>query len=373
MRMKTKLFTLFVALYATTCLWAYDFQSGDLYYNITSSSEPYTVEVTYQSYWSSDNYSNLTTAVIPETVTYDGTTYSVTSIGNSAFFDCIPLASITISNSVMTIGEYAFGGCSGLTSITIPNNVTSIEYRAFAGCSGLTFPVYNAHCFAFMPTSFDGAYSIPEGIKQIAGGAFWDCSGLTSIIIPNSVTSIGNKAFANCHRLTSVVWNAANCADFSSSSNVPFRSHLTSFIFGGSVQHIPAYLCYNMQGLTSITIPNSVTSIGRYAFYGCFGLDTIYCCATTPPSANTTFDNYSDTLYVPCGSLEDYQAHEEWGRFSSIQCISDEDETDTPDTPSSLSDIQTPTTNTQKLLRDGQIIILRDGVEYNALGQIVNK
>ena len=197
-----KLLSLFLALVATTSLWAYDFRSGDLCYNITSNTAPYTVEVTYER--SSFNYSGLTIATIPETVTYYGTTYSVTSIGSLAFW-----------------------GCTSLTSITIPNSVTSIGDRAFDGCSSLTSPVYNAHCFAYMPTSYSGAYTIPEGIEQIAGGAFDGCSSLTSVTIPNSVTSIGDYAFYGC------------------------------------------------SSLTSVTIPNSVTSIKSIAFQGCRSLTFI--------------------------------------------------------------------------------------------------
>ena len=181
-----RFFTFFFALVATTALWAYDFQSGDLYYNITSSSEPYTVEVTYQYRRSSDNYSHLTTAVIPETVTYDGITYSVTSIGNLAFVQCSSLTSITIPNSVTSIGNSAFYKCSGLTEITIPNSVTSIEGYAFEGCEGLT------------------EITIPNSVTSIGDGAFYECTGLISVIIPNSVTSIGYIAFAWCYGLTSI-------------------------------------------------------------------------------------------------------------------------------------------------------------------------
>lgn len=129
--MKHKILLSLVAVLLTALsAQAYDFQSGALYYNTTSDT---TVEVAYQSK-SSDNYQGLTTATIPETVTYNGTTYSVTSIGKSAFKWCFSLTSVTIPNSVTSIGNYAFESCSSLTSVTIPNSVTSIGYYAFYHC-----------------------------------------------------------------------------------------------------------------------------------------------------------------------------------------------------------------------------------------------
>ena len=191
-----KLFFLFLALVATTSLWAYDFQSGDLYYTITSSSAPYTVEVTYQEWWfSSSNYSGLTSVTIPSTVTYNGTTYSVTSIGYEAFAGCYSLTSVTIGNSVTSIGGGAFYYCSSLTSITIPNSVTSIGDHAFYYCSSLT------------------SITIPNSVTSIGGGTFEGCSSLTSVTIGNSVTSIGGGAFEGTN-FTSFICNSTGLTSF---------------------------------------------------------------------------------------------------------------------------------------------------------------
>ena len=197
--------------------------------------------------------SGLTSVTIPN---------SVTSIGSWAFSICRQLTSITIPNSVTSIGDNAFRGCSGLTSVTIPNSVTSIGKWVFEGCSGLTSPVYNSHVFAYMPTSYSGAYTIPSGIENVADCAFENCSGLTSVTIPNSVTSFGDYAFEYC------------------------------------------------SGLTSVTIPNSVTSIGYYAFRGCSSLTSVEFLNPIPPfiSGKNPFYGTTCQFYVPCGNKDAYLA-----------------------------------------------------------------
>ena len=247
--MKTKIFTLFVALLTSSALWAYDFQSGDLYYNITSSSEPYTVEVTFQERGSDSNYSGLTTATIPETVTNNGTTYSVTRIGESAFSGCNALTSITIPNSVTSIGSSAFSGCYALTSINIPNSVMSIGSNAFWCCASLT------------------SITIPNSVTSIGSNAFWSCSSLTSITIPNSVTSIGEDAFFFCISLTSVTLTGSTIESFCQS----ITNKLLIDAGAGWSRKIEV----NDQEITDLIIPNSVTSIGDYAFSGCTSFTSV--------------------------------------------------------------------------------------------------
>ena len=202
---------------------------------------------------------------------------SVTSIGDSAFYYCTSLTSITIPDSVTSIGSNAFCYCTSLTSITIPNSVTSIGDSAFYCCTSLT------------------SITIPDSVNSIGNSAFSRCSSLTSITIPNSVTSIGSNAFASCNldsvtigygvksigenafaysSLSTVFWNAKQCADCTGPPFV-YNDKISTFVFGDSVEHIPAYLCSDIDSITTITIPNSVTSIGEMAFCLCSSLTSI--------------------------------------------------------------------------------------------------
>ena len=186
-----------------------------------------------------------------------------------------------------------------ITSFTIGDKVQRIPARLCRNLSKLT------------------SISIPNSVTSIGEGAFYNCSGLTSITIPNSVTSIGKYAFYKCPRLKSVIFNAENCNDLS--IDVWTSDNLTSFTIGDKVQRIPARLYYNLSKLTSITIPNSVTSIGNYAFYKCSGLNLLTCYAVTPPSLGSDVfycvNKSACTLMVPDQSINQYKAAEQWKDF----------------------------------------------------------
>lgn len=172
-----------VSLLSSMNVYAYDAYIDGIYYNLSGNK----AAVTYKSNSGPGaNYNAYVGSVtIPSTITYDGTKYSVTSIGDWAFNYCYDLTSVTIPNSVKSIGSWAFF-LSGLTSVNIPNSVTSIGSNAFADCSGLS------------------SISIPNSVTSIGSGAFQSCSGLISVLIPNSVTSIGDYTFAGCSGLVSV-------------------------------------------------------------------------------------------------------------------------------------------------------------------------
>ena len=327
------------------------FTSGGLKYEVIDNNS---VEVDQQN--SSDISGSV---VIPSTVTYNGTTYSVTSIGYNAFEGCSGLTSVTIPNSVTSIGGLAFYGCSRLTSVTIPNSVTSIGecafrgclslasvtignsvtsigHNAFSGCLGLTTLNFNAiNCQDFDYCPFSGTslttVNIGDSVQRIPVNFVRDCRGLTSITIPNSVTSIGGLAFSGCRGLTSVT--IPNSVTSIGESAFSYCSGLTSVTIGNGVTSIGYYVFNGCSGLTSVTIPNSVTSIGYGAFSGCSGLTSVtignsltsigdrafYEClnlsslinlATVPPTIDNETFPYPNicTVTVPCGSLAAYTA-----------------------------------------------------------------
>ena len=342
-----KVITFLLALVATNTLWAYDFKAGDLYYNIISNTAPYKVRVTYELLsvpeHPLDNYLGLTDVVIPDSVTYSGITYSVTSIEDWAFCDCSSLTSIKLPYCITNIGLGAFSGCTSLHTINIPDGITSIKYDAFSGCSSLT------------------SINIPSNVTSIGEGAFGGCSLLTSIAIPNNVTNIGDYAFNGCTSLTSI-----NIPDSVTSIGkyVFYRcTSLPSITLPDGVISIGDMAFCDCFSLTSITIPNGVTSIGAWAFYDCSSLTSVTCKANTPPTLSTYAFHKVPTdipVYVPCESLTDYQADAKWNSFTNIQCM--------PNDESAVDNITSPTTNSEKLLRDGQVLIIRNGKIYNAQG-----
>ena len=256
---------------------------GELYYNLVSKVK--TAEVTSNAnigYYSGE-------IVIPQSVTYNGEEYIVTSIGDNAFSGSSDLISITIPNNVTSIGYGAFGDCIGLTSITIPNSVISLS--GFSGCSGLTSvtipnSVTSIGNIAFRNCSGLTSVTIPNSVTSIGESAFSGCSSLTSVTIPNSVTTIGNNAFSNCSGLTSVT--IPNSVTFIGDWTFSFCSGLTSVTIPNCVTSIGESVFMDCGSLSSLTIPNSVTSIGSSAFYNCSSLTSL-----TIPNSVTSIDWYA--------------------------------------------------------------------------------
>ncbi len=184
-----KLMLLAIMLASAALANAHDFEVDGIYYSINYQGTKATVTYKGNSFSQySDEYSG--SVVIPASVTYNGTTYPVTSIGGYAFYGCSSLTSVDIPNSVTTIGGYAFYGCSGLTSLKVESGNTVYDSRN--NCNAIIETASNT-LIAGCKTTI-----IPNSVTSIGYNAFSGCTGLTNIDIPNSVTSIGDYAFYGC-------------------------------------------------------------------------------------------------------------------------------------------------------------------------------
>ena len=318
---------------------AYTCEVDGIYYNITSGEASVTYKDTnYNSYSGS--------IVIPDTVTYNGKAYPVTSIAYQAFYKCASLTVVTIPNSVTTIGSRAFSGCTNLISANIGNSVTIIYDDAFMNCSGLTRvnitnleswckirfmgsesnPLYYAHHF-YLNGSEVTYLIVPDSITEINNYVFENCSGLTNVTIGNSVTTIGSRAFSGCTNLTSA--NIGNSVTTIGDGAFRGCSSLTNVNLGNAVKTIggswseSGFAFANCTSLTSITIPNSVTSIGWYAFYGCTSLTSV-----TMGNSVNTIGKYA---FADCSSLTrvDITDLEAWCNIS-FYCNNNSDYTSNP-------------------------------------------
>ena len=380
------------------------------------------------------NCSNLSEIKIPS---------NIINIGSRAFLGCTNLKTFSVPNNVSNIDSYAFSGCSSLSSISIPNSVTSIYYGAFAGCSSLSsisIPNsvtsiggdaflntgwYNSQkdgilyldnwliCYKgnftgqiIMPNGIVGiatdalkgclgvnSIKIPSSVRYIGSYAFSGCSGITSLTIPNSVTSIGNSAFSGCSGITFLTigekvtsigsFAFSGCSSLSSivvssdnptydsrnNSNTIIETASNTLVFGcvnstipNSVTSIGRCAFYGCSKIVSLTIPNSVTSIDYGAFYGCSSLtnltigksvteiklDAFRDCSSLksfvslnriPPQAykyyfdewdyewieENAFDNSFNknecVLWVPKGCLDSYKESNGWNNFQNVKEI----------------------------------------------------
>ena len=193
----------------------------------------------------------------------------VTAIGDSSFFCCAGLTSVTIPDGVTYIGHLAFRSCIGLTSVTMPDSVKIIEHRAFNGCTGLT------------------SVTIGKGVTRIAGEVFCGCRKLSEMTIRGNVTDLGLYAFGGCDKLADsngfFVQGGVLYAYFGNGGEITIpdgvtriapgvfygRRELTGVGFPASLTSIGAQAFCCCHGLTQVTIPKSVTKIGEGAFSGC--------------------------------------------------------------------------------------------------------
>lgn len=266
-------FMLAVTLTMSLAGYAYEAEIDGIYYNFNNETKEASVTHNRENYWDWTNEAPYSGSVtIPSTVTYNETTYDVTSIGDYAFERCKSLTSVTIPESVTSIGDYAFNS-SSLASVILPESVTSIGEGAFGWCP-LT------------------SINIPNSLTRISKSTFYATS-LTSVTIPESVTSIGDEAF-----------------HYSSLASVTIPESVTSIGFEAFE---------GCMSLTSITIPGSVKSIGGRAFNWCFNLSSVTNLSKTPQEIDSEAFSIYGTLHVLEGCKEVYQNSEVWKKFNIIE------------------------------------------------------
>lgn len=304
-----------------------DFCLNNVFYKINNNS---TVSVSSCPY----PWGYIGNMVIPENITRNGSNYTVTGISENAFDQCGDLTGLEIPNSVTYIGGWAFHGCERLETINIPNSVTEIGFGAFNGCQELgTINIPNLVTYigerTFTGCSSLTSVNIPNSVTSIGDMAFSDCYSLTNIEIPNSVTSIGDQAFSSCYGLTSIIVDGGNTVyDSRDNSNAIIETATNTLMAGCQNTYIPntvtsigSYAFYGCSGLTSIEIPNSVTSIGYMAFTSCSGLTSIEI-----PNSVTSIPEYMLYCCTRLTSIEipnsvtyiGYRAFESCSNLSSV-------------------------------------------------------
>lgn len=334
--------------------------------------------------------------IIPKTFrNAGGQAYTVTELGLSAFFKCTELTSVSLPETLEKIGPTCFSGCTALTTITIPENVSSVSFSAFMNCTGLealyfkpyrSVPSTGSKYFLGVPEDlliyvpsvlldeyktrwgemtniqpesieYNGLYYIVDAnnlnasvVQHPAGAGGYD--PLVNIVVPEkinvydgsfTVEIIGKNAFYGCEEIKTV--------------SLP-----------NTIVSLDEYAFAYCKALTTITIPENVESIGDWAFYDCRSLESITSKATTPPVCGYYYCfgrvNKDIPLYVPYGSGDAYGNAPEWEDFNNIQ------EYDVPTGIDAVRGVQAPAA--EKILLNGQILILRDGNVYTLTGKTVN-
>ena len=281
-----------------------------------------------------------------------------------------------LAEGITQVGEYAFYHADSLKTITIPSSVESIATNAFEGCEKIKHVNLNSNAVInvkFNPNSYILAhifgwgveeYVLGDAITSIGKYAFYNCANITSIRLPEHLTSIGESAFEGCTGLTG------------------------EFVFPEGIEVLNYYVIRYCSGITSVRLPNTLKEIWGYAFHGCTfteltlpasltGIDwcglanapftTLTCLAVTPPElgmdAFLELDRPNIPLYVPAESVEKYKNTAEWNKFNPICAISN---------PEGVEDISMDKSQlTNKILKDGQVLILRGGKTYTSIGQEV--
>lgn len=325
-------FNLFAATFSKT-----NSLGQTLYYKTINSSS---VSVTKPT---SGSYNFTGTVVIPSSVYYNGTTYSVVRVAANAFKDCTGITEFDLPNSIEQLLSGCFSGCTGLTFIDLPNYLETIS-GAFANCINLQY------------------VSMPSRLKSIKGNAFENCTSLEYLEIPASVCEIEGRAFAGAglasfnvasnstyYRVLSdgalVSYSgdtliayppAVNATSYNLTGSYHIigigafynNTNLLHVVLGDNVEQITTSAFEGCSNLISASLGENVYKIGTKAFYNCIALSTLIIRAITPPEiATNSFSNVPLTcqIFVPCASQNAYHSNSTFIHFPNIEGLFDYD------------------------------------------------
>jgi hypothetical protein len=297
-----KKFLLSIIVLLPSLCFAYDVEIDGIYYNLNQKT--YTAEVTYKDPSNHRNsYSGQIT--IPENIEYNGSTFTVSRIGEYAFYKCIYLTDISLPNTISSIGMCAFNGCN-LKTINLPNSLISLDSQVFSGCKylkSIVIPnsVTNLGSYLFEYCTSLSSVTLPKDITELPHNIFENCAVLKEITIPSEVEKISSGAFSQCSALTSI--------------EIPNK-----------VITVDAGAFSECHALKKITIGSSVKIIGSGAFSYCNSISDVYCLPKSVPSTKSDafHDSYIEyaTLHVPDSAIEDYRTRKPWSDFKVITSIS---------------------------------------------------
>ena len=317
--MKKVLFMVVMTAMACISAKAYDFSVDGFYYEITDRAGLFVSVVNGDLKYSGD-------LIIPNTVDYDGNTYTVTEMGSSTFIDCLGLTSIVINDQIKTIPYYAFAGCSNLEKVTLGKKVERFGMRAFMNCTSLSSINLNDNIVAFESgETFNGCRSLKKviigsNVRRMDGSEFYGCTSLETVEIHDGAKVIGNNSFIYCESLKTI--DIPNSVLSIGGSAFQGCSNLVSAKIGDNVQKIDYYEFCDCTRLEKVVIGAGMNKIGMRTFLGCNQLKSVTMMNPDVPTlAGDGFSNYNATVYVPAQSVDAYKAAENWNNFTNIVAI----------------------------------------------------